>query len=97
MESFLTDITNSVYMDGLKAAGYGVGRGSASPGVIDPTSIANNTMLSDSAIQGMLQSARNLSSEPSQLKQSAVPAAHLCSSQAKYIHIQQRALPTRYR
>ena len=56
MESFLTDITNSVYMDGLKAAGYGVGRGSASPGVIDPTSIANNTMLSDSAIQGMLQS-----------------------------------------
>ena len=39
MDAFLTDITNSSYMDALKTAGYGVGRGTSSAGVTDNTVI----------------------------------------------------------
>jgi len=56
MDAFLTDITNSSYMDALKTAGYGVGRGTSSAGVTDNTVIANNATIQDNWIQSKLQS-----------------------------------------
>jgi len=56
MESFLADVTNSTYMDAMTNAGYGVGRGSAAPGVVDNAALGKNLVLSDAWIQSRLQS-----------------------------------------
>ena len=55
VDASLADLVGGAYMDALTRAGYGVGRGTASAGVIDPTAYAPDTMLSDAAIQARLQ------------------------------------------
>src|SRR5436305_12405934 len=37
LNSFLTDVTGGAYMDAMTNAGYGVGRGTATAGVLDST------------------------------------------------------------
>jgi hypothetical protein len=55
INNFMADVTSGPYMDALSRAGYGVGRGSASPGAIDNVSISANTTISDAAIQARIQ------------------------------------------
>jgi hypothetical protein len=53
LEGFLSSIVNSTYLDGLTYAGYGVGRGSYTPGKI---SLANlPSVIQDSDIQNYVQ------------------------------------------
>ncbi|MFO0801989.1 MAG: Ig-like domain-containing protein [Gemmataceae bacterium] len=55
-DAFLKDLANSAYMDALHQAGYGVGRGTASPGVNDSINIAAGTVVTDASIQARLKS-----------------------------------------
>jgi hypothetical protein len=56
LSSFLGNIVNSSYMDMMTNAGYGVGRGSTTPGVLDGDSINKNQFLTDSEIQTEIKS-----------------------------------------
>jgi hypothetical protein len=56
LDGFLKTIVNSPYMDALNGAGYDVGRGSASQGMIDPVVLNKSVYLTDAAIQGYVQS-----------------------------------------
>jgi hypothetical protein len=54
LNGFLGNVVNSSYMDMLNKAGYGVGRGSATPGRILSATIDKTQYLSDKQIQGAL-------------------------------------------
>jgi hypothetical protein len=56
LDGFLKYIVNSPYTQALTNAGYGVGSGTASAGVLDPVNLANGSTLQDSQIQAELQS-----------------------------------------
>jgi hypothetical protein len=56
LESFLGYIVNSPYTQALTNAGYGVGSGTATAGVVDPANLAAGTTVDDSQIQAELQS-----------------------------------------
>ena len=53
-DAFLKDVTGGAYMDALTRAGYGVGRGTAASGIIDPISLTSGSMISDASIQARL-------------------------------------------
>lgn len=53
-DAFLKDVTNGPYMDALHNAGYGVGRGTASSGILDPISISSGSVITDASIQSRL-------------------------------------------
>jgi hypothetical protein len=53
LDKFLSYLVNSPYTEGLTRAGYPVGTGTASPGVLDPLEIG--TVISDSQIETDLQ------------------------------------------
>jgi hypothetical protein len=55
LENFLETTVNSTYLDALTNAGYGVGRGTFSPGKIDPMVINKGSTLTDKAIRKELQ------------------------------------------
>jgi hypothetical protein len=55
LDAFLKDLTGGSYMDALTRAGYGVGRGSASAGVLDNVAIPAGATISDAAIQARLE------------------------------------------
>jgi len=57
LDGFLASLVNGPYMDNLSMAGYGVGRGSANPGRVDPFILMPGYTLTDAAIQRDLQSA----------------------------------------
>ncbi len=50
LEGFLNNLVHSTYMDALGKAGYGVGRGSVDPGVIDPVNINKGNFLTNGQI-----------------------------------------------
>jgi hypothetical protein len=52
---YLATVTGGAYMDALTRAGYGVGRGTATPGAIDTGAAAANTLISDASIQARIQ------------------------------------------
>ncbi|MFL5243881.1 MAG: hypothetical protein ACJ8FY_17400 [Gemmataceae bacterium] len=54
-ESFNRFLPQSSYMDLLTQLGYGVGRGSTSPGTIDLLAVNKNYYLTDSTIRGEIQ------------------------------------------
>ena len=58
LDQFVSTIVNSPYMDMLKNAGYGVGRGTASTGSVDNVALSKTPSVgvTDSQIQGYLQS-----------------------------------------
>lgn len=55
LNNFMTDVTGGAYMDALANAGYGVGRGSATAGVVDSRSFTLNSTISDSTIRSDIQ------------------------------------------
>jgi hypothetical protein len=55
LDSFLSDVTGGAYMDALTRAGYGVGRGSASPGAVDNAALASGSTITDASIQAEIQ------------------------------------------
>jgi hypothetical protein len=56
LDSFLGTLTGGAYMQALTNAGYGVGLGTATKGVVDSTAVtATNTVISDTAIQAHIQ------------------------------------------
>ena len=59
LDGFLKTTVNSSYLDALTNAGYNVGRGTASPGVVVPVTLNKSTFLTDAAIQGDLLSSLN--------------------------------------
>jgi hypothetical protein len=54
-EGYLQYLVNSPYMDMLTNAGFGVGRGTWSQGIIDPVNFASGATLLDSTIRSALQ------------------------------------------
>jgi hypothetical protein len=56
LDRYVRTIVNSPFLDVLGQDGYGVGRGSASGGVLDPRPIDGRYYLTDNAIQQELQS-----------------------------------------
>ncbi len=55
LDGFLKDITGSPYMTALTSAGYGVGKGTASPGYTDTSSpVTPNTVISDSFVRNAI-------------------------------------------
>jgi hypothetical protein len=54
-EAFNRFLPQSSYLDLLTQLGYGVGRGSTSPGIIDTLTLNKNYYLTDSAIRGEIQ------------------------------------------
>lgn len=55
LNNFLGNVTGGAYMDALTSAGYGVGRGTASAGVIDNTTYKAGSMITDASIQAKIQ------------------------------------------
>jgi hypothetical protein len=55
IDGSLRDLVGGAYMDALTRAGYGVGRGSASSGVIDHTALTAGSTITDASIQARLQ------------------------------------------
>jgi hypothetical protein len=55
LDRFLQTTVNSTYMDLLANAGYGVGRGTSSPGVLNPVAPDKRVALTDAAIRSYLQ------------------------------------------
>ncbi len=66
LETFVNYLVTSPYMDALHTAGYGVGQGSATPGVVAATAINKNVALSEASIEQQLQSliSRNQVAQP---------------------------------
>jgi Fibronectin type III domain len=56
IDKYLSDIVQSSYMDMMTNAGYGVGRGTASAGVVNELALNKSATLSDSSIQNYLKS-----------------------------------------
>ncbi len=56
LDAYLADIVQSPYMDMLTNAGYGVGRGSSTAGVVDDVAISKSINLSDTSIRNYLKS-----------------------------------------
>jgi hypothetical protein len=56
LEGFLGNVVNSTYMDALGNAGYGVGRGSSSGGIISLASLSAGSTLDDGTIRSWLSS-----------------------------------------
>jgi hypothetical protein len=56
VNSFLGDVTGGAYMDALTRAGYGVGRGSASPGAVDNAALTPGSTITDASIRAEIQS-----------------------------------------
>ena len=56
IDAALTDLTGGAYMDALTQAGYRVGRGTASAGVVDPIPLPAGGTISDASIQARLKS-----------------------------------------
>jgi hypothetical protein len=56
LDTFVKTLVNSPYLDALTQDGYGVGRGSASPGLIDGKQIDGRYYLTDGAVRQELQS-----------------------------------------
>lgn len=56
LDSYLANIVQSPYMDMLTNAGYGVGRGTSTTGIVDDVSINKSASLSDASIQNYLKS-----------------------------------------
>ncbi len=56
INQFLTTIVSGAYMDMLTNAGYGVGRGTSSAGVVDNIALNKVTGVTDAAIQNDIQS-----------------------------------------
>jgi hypothetical protein len=56
LSGFLDNIVNSSYMDMLTKAGYGVGRGTVSPGDVYGATVDKTQFLQDAQIQAALQS-----------------------------------------
>jgi hypothetical protein len=52
--NFLQTVTQSAYMDALKQAGYGVGRGTTEQQAFDTRNMGNGTTITDSSIQANL-------------------------------------------
>lgn len=57
LDNFIKYAVTSTFMDGLTRAGYGVGEGSARPGVVIPAALAKGANLSDKSIQVAIQNA----------------------------------------
>ncbi len=55
IDQSLGDLVGGAYMDALTRAGYGVGRGTASAGVVDRTPLASGSTVTDASIQARLQ------------------------------------------
>lgn len=55
LNSSLTSLTGGAYMDALTRAGYGVGRGTATAGVIDNTHYTSGSLITDASIQAKIQ------------------------------------------
>jgi hypothetical protein len=55
LDSFVKYAVQSTYMDVLTRAGYGVGRGVARPGMIDPVKLSNGARISDASIRTAIQ------------------------------------------
>jgi len=55
LDSYIGYIVNSPYMDALTTAGYNVGRGTATAGVVDSINITKTKYLTDSSIQSEVQ------------------------------------------
>lgn len=55
LNSYLSDLTGGAYVDALSNAGYGVGRGTASPGAVDKTAYGVGTTITDASIQARIQ------------------------------------------
>jgi hypothetical protein len=55
VNSFLTTLTGGAYMDALTNAGYGVGRGTATAGAVDPKALSAGSTISDASIQATLK------------------------------------------
>ncbi len=55
LDGFLSYLVQSPYMDALTSAGYNVGRGTASPGVIDNLTLNKSYYLTDAQIQKDIQ------------------------------------------
>lgn len=55
-DQFLSTLVSGAYMDMLTNAGYNVGRGTSSAGVINTTTLNKNTGVTDAAIQRQVQS-----------------------------------------
>jgi hypothetical protein len=60
LEGFLNSIVNSSYMDMMYTAGYGVGRGSFSPGFIDPVNLPAGSAVSQTTLEQEIQRLANL-------------------------------------
>lgn len=59
LDTYLANLVQSPYMDMLTNAGYGVGRGSATIGVVNDVSVNKSFDLSDTSIQNYLKSMIN--------------------------------------
>lgn len=55
LDQFLSMVVNSSYMDMLTSAGYGVGRGTATAGVVDNSTLNKTTGITDAQIEGDVQ------------------------------------------
>jgi hypothetical protein len=53
--AFVKDLTQSAYMDALKSAGYGVGRGTTETAAFDTRSLGNGSTITDASIQAALK------------------------------------------
>jgi hypothetical protein len=54
LNSFLGTLTGGAYMDALTQAGYGVGRGTATAGLVDNTALTPGSTISDASIQARI-------------------------------------------
>jgi hypothetical protein len=54
IDAYLKDLTGGAYMDALTAAGYNVGRGTASAGAVDSTALTPGSTITDASIQARL-------------------------------------------
>ena len=55
LDAYAKDIVGGSFMDSLTQAGYGVGRGTATKGVVDPVKISPGSVISDASIQASLK------------------------------------------
>jgi hypothetical protein len=54
LESYLSSVVSGSYMDALTSAGYNVGRGSSTPGLINPVSLTAGSTLTDASIRNYI-------------------------------------------
>jgi hypothetical protein len=56
LDTYLASLVKGPYLEALTRAGYGVGTGTASAGVVDPANLPDGTFLQDGNIQAELES-----------------------------------------